>query len=99
MDKSEEEWEVLVAAVWAGVESLPTDELVAKIDALAAMREPGDATALFERACARDTAGMEAEAERYYRAALATRRLDDYRRARACIQLASTLRILGRLDE
>lgn len=93
------EWETRVAELWKQAESMPPGELVAAADALAAERNPGDATALFECACARDTAGVESEAERYYRAALATGRLDAYRRARACIQLASTLRILGHLDE
>lgn len=74
-------------------------ELVRSIDALAQERPDGDALALFERACARDTAGMEAQAEPFYRAALAAGALDEYRRARANIQLGSTLRALGRLDE
>jgi hypothetical protein len=42
---------------------------------------------------------MENEAEQYYRAALATSMLDPYRSSRASIQLASTLRILGHLEE
>lgn len=99
MNTIDEEWKARVARLWQHAESLQPEELVAGIDALAAERAPGDATALFERACARDTAGIESEAEQYYRAALATGRLDAYRRSRACIQLASTLRILGRVDE
>jgi len=75
------------------------EELVAATDALADEREPDDATAMFERASARDRVGIESEAERYYRAALATGRLDPYRSSRASIQLASTLRILGHLQE
>jgi hypothetical protein len=51
------------------------------------------------RGGARDTAGIESEAEKYYRAALASGQLDAYRSSRASIQLASTLRILGRLKE
>ena len=69
------------------------------IDALAAERPAGHPAALFERACARDTTGMEAEAEHFYRAALASDHLDSYRRSRASIQLGSTLRILGQLEE
>ena len=78
---------------------MPGEELVRAADALAGERGPDDATALFERACVRDTAGFEKEAEGFYRAALATDKLDAYRRSRASIQLASTLRILGRLQE
>ncbi|HEX7403032.1 MAG TPA: tetratricopeptide repeat protein, partial [Usitatibacter sp.] len=62
-------------------------------------RTADDAAALFERASARDSVGLETGAESLYRAALAPGRLDSYRYARATIQLASTLRILGLLDE
>jgi hypothetical protein len=101
MSAANDDWEARVAAVWASVQSqsLSDEALVAAVDALAAERPSGDATALFERACARDTAGIEDAAEGYYRAALATGQLDAYRSSRASIQLASTLRILGQLDE
>jgi hypothetical protein len=92
-------WEARVAALWHDVTALPADELVRRADALAGELDAADPRASFERACARDTAGLEAEAELHYRAALASGRLDSYRSARATIQLASTLRILGRLDE
>jgi len=58
-----------------------------------------EALELFERACECDTAGLEAEAEPLYRAALATGMLDPYRQVRATLQLASTLRLMGRLQE
>ena len=99
MNKNHDNWELRVAALWKRVESLRAEELVSAVDALADERDSGDAAALFERACARDTAGIEGEAETYYRAALATGNLDPYRSSRASIQLASTLRILGRLKE
>ena len=50
------------------------------------------------RAGARDSAGLETEAEPLYRRALAAG-LDEERRVQAVIQLASTLRNLGRVDE
>ena len=96
---NESEWEARIAAVWEGAHSMKGDDLVQAIDALVDERSLADGLASFERACARDTAGKEDEAERYYRAALETQDLDPYRRSRAVIQLASTLRILGRLDE
>jgi hypothetical protein len=99
MNQDHEEWEMRVAELWKRVESLQAADLVEAVDALANERDPGNAAALFERACARDTAGIEAEAEIYYREALATGSLDPYRRSRASIQLASTLRILGLLEE
>ena len=93
------QWEARVAALWKHARTMPPDELVQAADALADELEPGDARALFERACARDTAGFESDAEQYYRAALESGQLDAYRSSRASIQLASTLRILGHLDE
>jgi len=99
MQAADPQWEACVAALWQRAPSLPAEELVKAADALADEREPGDASALFERGCARDTAGIEADAEAFYRAALASGQLDAYRRSRATIQLASTLRILGRLNE
>jgi len=99
MDETRDDWELRVAALWKRVDALEVEELVSAVDALADERDAGDASALFERACARDTAGLESQAEQYYRAALATGALDPYRSSRASIQLASTLRILGRLEE
>jgi hypothetical protein len=94
-----DDWEARMAAVWDCAADMDGTALVAHVDALAVERPAGDATALFERACARDTAGFEADARDLYSAALATGALDAYRRSRATVQLASTLRILGRLDE
>ncbi|PFH07702.1 tetratricopeptide repeat protein [Collimonas sp. PA-H2] len=93
------DWEARVAALWRQVDAITPEQLVAQADALAAERPVDDPVALFERACARDTAGLEAEAEPLYRAALASERLDPYRQARASIQLGSTLRLLGQLEE
>ncbi len=94
-----QEWEARVAALWQQVDTISPMALVSGIDALAAERPANDAVALFERACARDTAGLESAAEPLYRAALASKDLDPYRQARASIQLGSTLRLLGRLEE
>ena len=92
-------WQSRLEAAWARLETMDPAEFVATIDALAAERGDADAFAAFERACARDSVGDETGAEPLYRAALAAGRLDAYRRARATLQLASTLRILGRLEE
>ena len=92
-----EDWHARVVAIWA--DDTPDDHArIALIDALAAERPPGDGRALFERAGARDAAGLEAEAEPLYRAALDAG-LDEEHRPQAVIQLASTLRNLGRVDE
>jgi len=92
-------WTLRVDDLWRRAPELTGAQLVAEVDALAAERPERDARALFERACARDTAGLEAEAEPLYRAALEAATLDPYRRTRAVIQLGSTLRWLKRYDE
>jgi hypothetical protein len=93
------DWEARVAALWKRLDAMEPTQFVAAMDALAAERGEGDAAGLFERAAARDSVGIEGEAEALYRAALAAGGLDPYRNSRATLQLASTLRILGRLDE
>ena len=99
MSQGLQEWEQRLAALWRQLDAITPAELVAGVDALAAELPADDAVALFERACARDTAGQEAAAEQLYRAALASERLDPYRQARASIQLGSSLRLLGQLEE
>jgi hypothetical protein len=93
------DWDRRIAATWKIADTLSPRELVRTVDTLASELPRDDPFAQFERACARDTAGLEAEAEPLYRAALASGALDPYRQARAGVQLGSTLRHLGRLDE
>jgi tetratricopeptide (TPR) repeat protein len=92
------DWQDRVDAVWASAEQLGDAEVVRRIDALAAERPVDDPIATFERAGARDSAGLESEAEELYRRALAIG-LDGSERVRAHIQLASTIRNLGRPGE
>jgi tetratricopeptide (TPR) repeat protein len=94
-----DDWELRIAELWAKFDEVEPAEFVRRIDTLAAERPDGDGAALFERASARDSTGVEGEAEGLYRAALATEQLDPLRYSRTILQLASTLRILGRLDE
>lgn len=91
-------WNERVDAVWDSSDARPDAETVALVRALVAERPVGDAAALYEHASACDFAGDEAAAEPLYRAALAAG-LDDHRRPRAVIQLASTLRNLHRANE
>jgi hypothetical protein len=97
----EKNWESRLDACWIRfrADEMDAAELVAGIDLLAAERDSGDAISTFEKACARDSAGMEGQAEPLYRAALASGKLTGLRRTRATLQLASTLRLLHRLDE
>lgn len=73
-------------------------DVVAAIDELVAERASDDAAAVFEAASARDYAGLESEAELLYRRALQLG-LDDATLPQAVIQLASTLRNLGKIEE
>lgn len=91
-----ESWQERIDAVWAD-DALSDEDRIDRIDRLAAERPAGDAIALFERAGARDSAGREADAEPLYREALA-KGMDDEHRTQAVIQLASTIRNLGRVD-
>jgi tetratricopeptide (TPR) repeat protein len=93
-------WEADVAAVWAAARDADDDpdaedRVVAHIEALAAQR-PDTAAAAFELASAYDFVGREADAEPEYRRALAAPDLDRGRHPRAVLQLASTVRNLGR---
>lgn len=92
-----DDWQARVDAVWDDA-TLTAAQVVERIDALAGERPEDDPVALFERAGARDSAGLETEAEVLYRRAL-DGGLDDERRTRATIQLASTIRNLGKIDE
>lgn len=93
-----DDWRSRVDAVWADASNRPDPEVAAAIDALVAERAADDPEALFEAASARDFTDREAEAEPLYRAAL-DGGLEEPLRGRALIQLASTLRNLGRADE
>lgn len=99
MEETSVDWESRVAAVWKNAEAMSDEALVGAIDELADERPDDDAAAAFERASARDRVGRESEAEMFYRVALATDQLDPPGSSRASIQLGSTLRILGQLDE
>jgi tetratricopeptide (TPR) repeat protein len=92
-----DDWAARIEAIW-GDDALSDESRVERIDAVAAERPVGDPVALFERAGARDAAGLEADAAPLYRAAL-DEGLDDVHRPQAVIQLASTLRNLGRAEE
>lgn len=73
-------------------------EFVARIDSLAAELPPGSAIGLFERGAAQDSTGQPAQALALYQAALAAG-LVGPRRRRATIQMASSLRNLGRASD
>ena len=93
-----DDWDDRVQKVWATAAERSDDDVFEAICALADERTEDDPDALFERASAYDYIGREAEAEPFYRRALDAG-LAGERRSRALIQLASTLRNLGRAAE
>ncbi|MFI1680394.1 tetratricopeptide repeat protein [Streptomyces sp. NPDC020607] len=95
------EWEKRIAAAWATLDSYGEDggaEFRAVIDGLAAELPDGDPVGLFERAGAFDSTGHSDRAVPLYQKAL-DRGLDGYRRQRTAVQLASSLRNVGRAEE
>ncbi len=92
---TEPHWQARVDAIWASADEFGDLEVIRRIDELAAERPHDDPVALFERAGARDSAGLETEAEPLYRTAIANG-LTGSERVQAHIQLASTVRNLGR---
>src|SRR4051812_10676253 len=90
-------WQQQVDAVWADADALGDQGVMDAIDALAA-DAPDPALAAFERGGSRDSAGHPDLAEPLYRAALALGLPQD-EQAQCTIQLASTVRNLGRAEE
>ncbi|MDQ0641887.1 tetratricopeptide repeat protein [Microbacterium murale] len=92
-------WEDRINRVWEdAANELVDDDVIARIDAIAAERGADDARAEFERAGARDSAGRPLEAIVLYRRALALG-LDAEHEPQAIIQLASSLRNVGETAE
>lgn len=95
---SDAEWESRLAEAWARLDELDEVEFLALIDKLAGELPEGSAVAAFERACSFDSTGHSDRAVPLYRRALDTG-LTGERRRRAVIQLASSIRNLGRPQE
>lgn len=91
-------WDQRVAELWAALDEYKPEQFRARIDELVAELPPGSPDGLFELACANDSTGRPEQAAPLYRQAIEAG-LAGYRRRRAVIQLASTLRNLGNLEE
>ncbi|HEX4703814.1 MAG TPA: tetratricopeptide repeat protein [Pseudonocardiaceae bacterium] len=92
------DWDERVAALWASIDDHDEDDFLALMGKLVAERPADDPVRLFEHASAFDSTGHPDLAVEHYRAALRCG-LSGQRRRRATIQLASSLRNLGRADE
>ncbi len=84
--------------LWASIDRYDEEAFRAKIDELAAELPADSPVAAFERACAFDSTGHSDRAVPLYRHALELG-LEGERRRRAVIQLASSLRNVGRVSE
>jgi len=91
-------WEERVAEAWRRIDEFEPEDFRRLIDELAAELPAGSAEAAFERACAFDSTGHPDRAVPLYREALAAG-VTGERRRRSTIQLASSLRNLGRPQE
>jgi tetratricopeptide (TPR) repeat protein len=91
-------WDDRLAELWASLDDLEEDEFVRRMEELTGELGPDSAVAAFELASAFDSTGHEELAVRNYERALGLG-LGDDRRRRAVIQLASSLRNVGRVDE
>ncbi|MFE2584173.1 tetratricopeptide repeat protein [Streptomyces sp. NPDC059378] len=95
------DWNDRVSAAWARFDDYAEQDAAdfrALIDALVAELPGGSPLGPFEQACAWDSTGHSDRAVPLYREALALG-LDGYRGRRARIQLASSLRNIGRAEE
>jgi tetratricopeptide (TPR) repeat protein len=91
-------WDDRIAAFWSEADDERPAAMWAALEPLLAERPKRDAAAAFERASLHDMLGEEHAAIPHYRAAIAAG-LDPERQGYAAIQLASTLRNVGQLDE
>ncbi len=98
MTVADGDWEKRVSKLWSEMDGYDEDEFVGLVDALAAELPPGSAVGLFERAAALDSTGQPDRAVPLYAAALDAGLVGE-RRRRAVIQMASSLRNLGKPQE
>ncbi|WJV49180.1 tetratricopeptide repeat protein [Streptomyces flavofungini] len=94
-------WEKRIATAWDEFDTYGeerAEEFRERIDELVRELPEAGAVGPFERACAFDSTGHSDKAVPLYQEALA-RGIDGYRRRRTTIQLASSLRNTGRVEE
>lgn len=91
-------WEQRLADLWVSIDTSTEDEFLARMEQLVSELPTQSAIAYFERAAAFDSTGHSDRAVPLYRQAL-ERGLSGERRRRAVIQMASSLRNLGKAAE
>ena len=95
---SSADWEQRVADLWASIDDHGEEQFVARMEELAAELPRDSAVAAFERGASFDSTGHSDLAVPLYRQALELG-LEGERRRRAVIQMASSLRNIGRAPE
>src|SRR5260221_2479214 len=98
MGRNNLEWEQRVSALWASIDDHTEEEFLPRMEQLAAELPADSAVAAFERAGSLDSTGHSDLAVPLYRQALELG-LNDERRRRAVIQMASSLRNIGQASE
>jgi hypothetical protein len=98
MTSVDAEHEQRLADLWTSIDNLSEEEFLARMEDLTAELPADSAVAAFERASAFDSTGHSDLAVPLYRQALALG-LQDGRRRRAVIQMASSLRNIGQAPE
>ncbi|MFM8927308.1 MAG: tetratricopeptide repeat protein [Rhodoluna sp.] len=93
-----QEWENRIHSFWQSADENDVSATLTAIQDLIAELEPDDPRGLFELASAHDFLGLESEAIPLYEKALALG-LDEFNRQKAIIQLASSLRNVGKPEE
>ena len=91
-------WDERIELFWRSADDTRPEQALTDMRALVDERPQGDPDALYEWASVNDFLGLDAEAIPLYRAALSCGLAGD-RRAQAVIQLASSLRNVGRPRE
>lgn len=88
-----------VAALFAAIDDYQEAAFIAEVDAIAAELPEDDADAIFHRGCARDSWGHSDLAVPMYARALDIGGLTGENRRRAIIQMSSSLRNIGRVED
>ncbi|SDI17286.1 tetratricopeptide repeat protein [Chryseobacterium jejuense] len=94
----DENWETQLQSIWQKLGTITNEVFIQQIKDHVLLLSDSQGIAEFEVACAFDSTGHEEEAEPLYRTALDLG-LSGLRRRRARIQLASTLRNNGKIEE
>lgn len=92
------DWEHRLTQLWATIENQEEADFLAQMDTMVSELPPHDPVGIFEKAAAFDSTGHPDLAVPLYKDAL-SRGLSEERRRRAIIQMASSVRNLGRPAE